>query len=122
VVTGYFVMKTDSFDALPDMVDMPSEVNAVDHQQPTQESTDDGRQFDVGDVVDVMPRLWSGINKPGGAARIKAFVYDEDGDEFTYTVKYVLGGVEKDVSGVYITSADLDGKKHRGTIGRCRYD
>eukprot|EP01032_Pedospumella_encystans_P034907 gene34907-39472_t len=107
-------MNTGSFDALAaDKADMPSEVNVLDHQQATQESTDDGREFDIGDVVDVMPRLWSGINKPGGAARIKAFAYDDDEEEFTYTVKYILGGVEKDVSGVYITSADLEGKKHR---------
>lgn len=102
--------------------DVQSEVIAAEHgNQPGHEHADDGCDFDIGDVVDVMPRLWSGINKPGGAARITAVTYDEDEEEHTYTVKYILGGVEKDVSGVYITSANLEGKKHRGTIGRCRY-
>lgn len=44
--------------------------------------------FAVGDVVNVAPRLWPGINKPGGAAFITA-VHD-DGD--SYDVKYILGG------------------------------
>ena len=44
--------------------------------------------FVTGDVVNVAPRLWPGINKPGGAAFITA-VHD-DGD--SYDVKYILGG------------------------------
>eukprot|EP01035_Chromulina_nebulosa_P018445 gene18445-24152_t len=40
-----------------------------------------------GEVVNVVPRTWIGINKPGGAAWIKA----KDGED-TYTVKYILGG------------------------------
>ena len=27
--------------------------------------------FDVGDIVDVAPRTWIGINKPGGRAKVK---------------------------------------------------
>lgn len=108
----YVAIATDSSGVQGEVTEM---------NQPTQESLDDGRAFDIGDVVDVMPRLWSGINKPGGAARIREVTYDEEEEEHTYTVKYILGGIEKEVSGVYITSADLNGKKQRGTIGRCRY-
>jgi hypothetical protein len=44
--------------------------------------------FASGDVVNVAPRMWPGINKPGGAAWITA-VHD-DGN--SYDVKYILGG------------------------------
>jgi hypothetical protein len=48
----------------------------------------DKPSFASGDVVNVAPRLWPGINKPGGAAFITA-VHD-NGD--SYDVKYILGG------------------------------
>ena len=43
------------------------------------ESTDDAYEveFQVGDVVDVMRRMWPGINKPGGVARITKIRFDE---------------------------------------------
>lgn len=33
--------------------------------------------FTIGTVVDVMPRLWPGINKPGGVGRVYGVHYDE---------------------------------------------
>lgn len=33
--------------------------------------------FPIGTVVDVMPRLWPGINKPGGVGRVYGVHYDE---------------------------------------------
>jgi hypothetical protein len=44
--------------------------------------------FASGDVVNVAPRMWPGINKPGGAAWITAI--HDDGN--SYDVKYILGG------------------------------
>lgn len=51
------------------------------------ENTPITNKFSVGDVVNVLPRTWPGMNKPGGAAWIKKI--EDDG---TYSVKYVLTG------------------------------
>lgn len=48
----------------------------------------DRPSFSTGDVVNVAPRMWPGINKPGGAAWITAV--HENGE--SYDVKYILGG------------------------------
>ncbi|CAK4668487.1 unnamed protein product [Aphanomyces euteiches] len=53
--------------------------------------------FQVGDTVDVMPRMWSGINKPGGVGRIK-----KKHPDAKYDVEYILGSREKGVEAIYI--------------------
>ena len=80
-----------------------------------------GPKFKLGDVVDVMPRLWAGINKPGGAARIAKINYDQEEDEYTYNVSYILhGGRELDVEGIYINILEANESVRRNTRGRCR--
>lgn len=83
-----------------------------------------GPKFKVSDIVDVMPRLWAGINKPGGAARITYVNYDQEEDEYTYNVSYIIhSGSEQKVEGIYINKLDQeDGpqKKVRSVRGRCR--
>ncbi|KAK1938038.1 Protein BREAST CANCER SUSCEPTIBILITY 1 [Phytophthora citrophthora] len=73
---------------------------AVDSQaEPLPEIVD----FHVGDVVHVIERQWTGINKQGGAARITK-VYD---DGF-YAVKFVIGGRDNHVPGFYIRTPSED--------------
>lgn len=82
-----------------------------------------GPEFKVSDVVDVMPRLWAGINKPGGVARITKVNYDPEEDEYTYNVAYVLhSGGETNVERVYINLVQLEdtSKRQRQIRGRCR--
>jgi hypothetical protein len=89
-------------------------------------STDDddteGPEFSVKDVVDVMARLWAGINKPGGRARITKINYDPEEDEYTYNVSYVLGGTETKVERIYLNLVEDDSssKRQRHIRGRCR--
>ncbi|RHY23140.1 hypothetical protein DYB32_009297 [Aphanomyces invadans] len=62
----------------------------------------DAQEFDVGDTVDVVPRLWSGMNKPGGVGRVKAKHVDAN-QVWTYDIDYVLGSREKGVPGGYVS-------------------
>ncbi|KAL3659562.1 hypothetical protein V7S43_015549 [Phytophthora oleae] len=59
--------------------------------------------FRVGDVVDVIERQWTGINKQGGAARITKV----HGGGF-YAVKFVIGGRDNHVPGFYIRTPSED--------------
>ncbi|ETV92646.1 hypothetical protein H310_13091 [Aphanomyces invadans] len=55
--------------------------------------------FKPGDVVQVMARTWPGINKLGGTAWISTF----NPEDYTYNVRYVLGGRENRVHSKYIS-------------------
>ncbi|KAG1708620.1 hypothetical protein DVH05_022247 [Phytophthora capsici] len=73
---------------------------AVDSQtEPLPEIVD----FHVGDVVNVIERQWTGINKQGGAARITKV----HSDGF-YAVKFVIGGRDNYVPGFYIRTPSED--------------
>jgi hypothetical protein len=68
--------------------------------------------FAVGDIVNVQSRTWSGINKPGGVARISKL-----NDDRSYNVSYVLGGRETNVDAAFISKSDSSAKgKRRETI------
>lgn len=84
----------------------------------------EGPEFKHLDLVDVMPRLWAGINKPGGIGRISKVNYDAEEDQYTYNVAYVHGGGETKVERIYINLVHEEtiGKKQRQTRGRCRYE
>jgi len=58
----------------------------------------------AGTIVSILPRTWSGSNKPGGVARITHAFPDDN----CYHVTYVLGGREKFVSGEFVS--ELDGQ------------
>ena len=88
------------------------------------EEEDSGPMFCVGDIVDVMRRMWAGINRPGGVGRIKEINYDEEEDEYRYSVEYVVnGGRENNIERIYLNKApDIEdnSKRQRHTRGRCR--
>lgn len=76
-----------------------------------EDEVDEDTPIDVGTVVTVAKRTWAGINKLGGAGRVRR-VHEttlEDGKKrFTYDIAYVLGGGEKKVARKYISKVDLD--------------
>ena len=90
------------------------EANAPPVAAPEEEETP---RFSVGELVEVKPRTFPGMNKPGGTATIRK-VHDErekdggpmkDGSVkrttgFTYAVKYVLNGSEKRVDAQWISA------------------
>ncbi len=43
----------------------------------TTQNDDTAQYYVIGSIVDVMPRLWPGINKPGGVGRVLRVHYDE---------------------------------------------
>ena len=83
----------------------------------TEEAEEEQPRFSVGELVEVKPRTFPGMNKPGGTATIRK-VHDErekdggpmkDGSVkrttgFTYAVKYVLNGSEKRVDAQWISA------------------
>jgi hypothetical protein len=66
--------------------------------------------FKGGDLVHVAPRLWPGINKPGGSAWIQSVIEPaehEAAEGICYDCKYVLGGgVDFRVPAAYIRVAN----------------
>lgn len=61
--------------------------------------------FDVGDIVQVQPRTWPGVNLPGGVGRIKAVYLEKD--HLCYDIDYVLGGRERKVDAVFCVASNL---------------
>jgi len=62
-----------------------------------------GPPIEPGTLVNVAPRTWPGINKPGGTGKI--IRRNEDG---TYDVSLVLGGSDRHVEAKYVTRQNLD--------------
>ncbi|KAG7396633.1 hypothetical protein PHYBOEH_001966 [Phytophthora boehmeriae] len=72
---------------------------------------DEQNALAVGTTVTVAKRTWPGMNKLGGAGRIQKVneeILPEGTVRFTYNVRYVLGGSEKNVERKYISVVDLD--------------
>jgi hypothetical protein len=65
---------------------------------------DQGHPLDAGSTVNVDPRMGPGYN-PGGPARVLA-VEEASG---TYSVKYIMGGCEKDIEQAHVHSSNLLG-------------
>lgn len=59
-------------------------------------------QIKSGSIVMVQSRLWPGINKPGGVARVVK-VHQAPGNSLKYDVAYVLGGREKKVDESFLS-------------------
>ena len=105
------------------------EANAPPVAAPEEEETP---RFCVGELVEVKPRTFPGMNKPGGTATIRK-VHDErvkdggpmkDGSVkrttgFTYAVKYVLNGTEKGVDAQWI-SAKVEVSREEARDGGAR--
>lgn len=50
------------------------------------QNDDNVQYYVIGSIVDVMPRLWPGINKPGGVGRVLRVHYDEGTKFFRFIV------------------------------------
>ena len=75
--------------------------------------------FAVGDVVQVQPRTWPGVNLPGGVGRIKA-VHHTTQHHLFYDIDYVLGGRERKVDAIFCSVTDLPRtgrRKSEGGVG-----
>ena len=65
-------------------------------------TTDDFTPFSIGTVVDVQPRTWPGMNKPGGVAKVTGYNLQE-GRIPTYHVQYVLDHrKERNVDAIFV--------------------
>ena len=75
----------------------------VTTRRPEQDSAIHEHQnsFSIGTVVEVAPRTWPGINKPGGVGRITR-VHNRGGS-VSYDIRYVLGGREKQVDAGFVS-------------------
>lgn len=76
-----------------------------------EDEVDEQTSIAIGTIVTVAKRTWAGINKLGGAGRVRK-VHEESLDggkkRFTYDIAYVLGGGEKKVERKYISVVDLN--------------
>jgi hypothetical protein len=75
---------------------------ASHHQEQKNDQNFDMNKFSIDEIVNVLPRCWPGINKPGGIAWIKAI----HPDKFTYDVRYIIGGTDLNVPVEFIEKHD----------------
>lgn len=98
-------------------IDLTATTPSVDADAPWRSPEDAARVFKVNDIVEVQSRVWPGVNKPGGVARVKAVemlqasqqqpstTVTEDGPQVLYDVAYVLDSSrEKHVPAAYVRS------------------
>ena len=77
---------------------------ALQNQQNRSDKSLKGEIFAVGAVVNVRPRMWPGINKPGGVAKI--IVMKSLNERIFYDIQYVLDhSNERNVDECFISSA-----------------
>ncbi|GMI11674.1 hypothetical protein TrRE_jg6236 [Triparma retinervis] len=63
--------------------------------------------YEVGTLVTVKSRTWAGINKQGGVGKITSSTFT------SCSVKYVLGGSDKDIPTEFVTPFEEEGKRDR---------
>ena len=79
-------------------------------------------EYVVGMTVRVDSRTWPGINKHGGVGTIKKIVKDAQG-RTRLNVKYILGGMEKNLETKYVHPEDvINNKSKRAHHQRTLYD
>ena len=65
------------------------------------------KSFEIGRVIEVLPRTWAGINKPGGHGRIINITTDSITNEIFYDIKYILTNTkEKRIPCLFIESSE----------------
>ena len=70
-------------------------------------------------TVQIRPRTFPGVNKPGGTGIITAIHRDEkSGDPIQVDVKYVLGGKESNIEMTYVMAEETVEGRRRGTRER----
>eukprot|EP00559_Dactyliosolen_fragilissimus_P007426 CAMPEP_0184870950 /NCGR_PEP_ID=MMETSP0580-20130426/39335_1 /TAXON_ID=1118495 /ORGANISM="Dactyliosolen fragilissimus" /LENGTH=342 /DNA_ID=CAMNT_0027373349 /DNA_START=1205 /DNA_END=2233 /DNA_ORIENTATION=+ len=77
----------------------------------------------IGSLVNIVDRTWSGVNKPGGVAKILDFKMCKDEDDIFYDVRFILGGKEHKISSRYVSpnqdiSCNLASPLSQGTRSR----
>ena len=77
-----------------------SSTDETGNQSEPSGSEDENGLYKKGDIVVVQARLWPGINKPGGVGRV--IKYNFNGKQSTVNVRYILGGVDKDIDLEYV--------------------
>ena len=85
---------------------------------PNEHKNNSTTSFAVGSIVQVQPRTWPGINKPGGVAKVTAVHHHKNNDYYTYDVAFVLGGTEKAVEAVFVSPYSLVDDDRRQTNNR----
>ncbi|GMH47321.1 hypothetical protein TrRE_jg7175 [Triparma retinervis] len=68
--------------------------------------------YEVGTLVTVKSRTWAGINKQGGVGKITSSTFT------SCSVKYVLGGSDKDIPTEFVTPFEEEGKRDRVAVGQ----
>ena len=65
------------------------------------------KSFEIGQVIEVLPRTWAGINKPGGHGRVINITTDSITNEVFYDIKYILTNTkEKRIPSLFIESSE----------------
>ena len=65
-------------------------------------------EFNIGDIVEVQPRMSPGMNKLGGVARIKKKTFISEGEFWVYDVVYIVNrGDEKNLRSEFILPSNL---------------
>mmetsp|Transcript_11481 Transcript_11481/g.42868 ORF Transcript_11481/g.42868 Transcript_11481/m.42868 type:complete len:1958 (-) Transcript_11481:262-6135(-) len=86
-------------------------------EQPGSEQEPD---FDIGQVVEVLPRTWAGMNKPGGVGRITKIGVNGDGRKVV-NVKYVLSSTEdKNIDLEFVLPKIINDQANVGRVKRSR--
>ena len=62
----------------------------------------------IGQEVNITSRTWSGINKPGGHAKITNIHYNDTNEAKMVDVKYALGGKEQNIQLKYVTEPTME--------------
>jgi len=66
-------------------------------EEDSSENIANNQDIQIGSTVNVQSRMWAGINKPGGVARIT-----KCNSNGSFNCKYVLGGTEKNIDAEYV--------------------
>ena len=84
---------------MEDMEDV-RDVEDVEEEEVVEEA--DTPSYPPKTVVTVLPRTWPGINKPGGVGKVITCTPATDTTPATVTVKYVMGGTDKEIPVEYV--------------------
>eukprot|EP01038_Epipyxis_sp_PR26KG_P009450 gene9450-12734_t len=108
----------DAFPNESDTNNIPVTIETTNNNSINNDPTDQLVKYKQGDLVEVMPRTWIGINKAGGAA----WIVSSSEDYFFYTVKYVLNkAIEQKVYTDFIKPyQELDRNSRKSRNNTCK--
>ena len=79
-------------------------------EEDSSENIANNQDIQIGSTVNVQSRMWAGINKPGGVARIT-----KCNSNGSFNCKYVLGGTEKNIDAEYVNVHIVKTETRSGT-------